>query len=50
VQPTLVFDFRNKTVCVGGSPAARKAIADVVAAQRALVAKAANVQATVKKA
>jgi hypothetical protein len=50
MQPTLIFDFRNKTVSVGGSAAARKAIAEVLAAQRAVIAKAANVKATVTKA
>jgi hypothetical protein len=50
MQPTLIFDFRNKTVSVGGSAAARKAIADVLAVQRAVIAKAANVKATITRA
>jgi hypothetical protein len=49
VQPTLIFDFRTKTVSVGGSPAATKALAEVIAAQRANIAKAMNVRATLTK-
>lgn len=48
-QPTLVFDFRSKTVSVGGGAGARKAIDDVLAAQRAVIAKSIAVAATVKK-
>ena len=49
MQPPLIFDFRKKTVSVGGSPAASKALAEVIAAQRAVIARSLNVQTTVTK-
>lgn len=49
VQAPLIFDFRNKTVSVGGGEAARKALAEVVAAQRAAVVKSNSIRATVTK-
>jgi len=48
-QAPLIFDFRSKTVTVGGGAAARKAMADVIAAQRAIVGKSITVPATVTK-
>jgi hypothetical protein len=50
MQPTLIFDFRNKIVAVGGSPAASKALADVIAAQRVAIAKSMTVATKLTKA
>jgi hypothetical protein len=48
-QPPLIFDFRSKTVSIGGDANARKAIAAVVAAQRAVIARSITIGATVTK-
>ena len=50
MQPTLIFDFRNKIVSVGGSPAASKALADVIAAQRVAIAKSTTVATKLTRA
>lgn len=51
VQPTLLFDFRTKkvTVASGQTPDARKAMADLLAAQRGVVAKSVTLLSTVTK-
>jgi hypothetical protein len=35
---TLIFDFRTKTVAVAGTPAADRTFAEVIAAQRKIIA------------
>jgi hypothetical protein len=39
---TLIFNFKTKTVGIVGSPATRRALAEVLAAQQKIVATAAN--------
>jgi hypothetical protein len=46
---TLIFNFKTKTVGVVGSPATRRALAEIVAAQRKIIATATSARAQVRR-
>jgi hypothetical protein len=49
VMQTLIFNFKTKTVGVVGSPATRRALAEIVAAQRKIIATATSARAQVRR-